>query len=352
MKQALYIHARCPECGSQLIYDGGGKRRLKCTKCRYSRELGRESDQVAPRKLHEGVQLKEFKQGLNWNLKSVMCMACGGEVAIDSDRSLSSCLFCGGEELEFSNRHEEVLLPYSIIPFSISQSLVLRKLRRWLGRGWFLPRDIFALKQPERVQGIYLPYFLFDALTRSTWMGEVGISYFPDPNNQKKKRMAWEPTAGYYENFFQDFPLGLSEALQDQYFEEISEYNFRKLVPYDPKYLKSFAVELYSLPEIEAFKLSDMLLSDEIQMAIYGRLTGDDARRFRVNSEKHSVAFRHVLVPVWLAHYTYKGRLFQVMVNGQSGEIAGDKPIDTRRAIIAGVGVVLLALLLVLLVWL
>ncbi|MEM7656278.1 MAG: hypothetical protein AAF399_09140 [Bacteroidota bacterium] len=351
MKQALYIHARCPECGSQLVYDGGGKKKLKCTSCRYSRELGRQSDQVVPRKLHEGVKLKEFKQGLQWPLKSHMCLSCGGEVAVDADRPWSSCPYCGSEELEETKRHEEVLLPYSIIPFSISQSLALRKLRRWLGRGRFLPNDIFGLKKPERLLGIYLPFFLFDALTRSTWMGEVGIAYFPDPK-KKKKRMAWEPTAGYYEHFFQDLPLGMSEAIQDQYFEEIGEYNFRKLVPYDPKYLKTFATELYSLPEIEAFKLADMLMSDEIQIEIFGRLTGDDARKFRVNSEKHSVAFRHVLVPVWLGQYTHKGRLFQVMINGQSGEIAGDKPIDLRKAIITVAAIVAVALLLVLLVWL
>jgi len=208
-----------------------------------------------------------------------------------------------------------------------------------------------ALKKPERMVGIYLPLFLFDALTRSSWLGETGFSYFPDPKNQKNKKTAWEPTAGYYEHFFQDLELGVSEGIDDDHFGEIGLYNLRKLIPYDPKYLKSFAVELYSLPELDGFKLANMLLDQQITDSVYGRISGEDLRKFKLTSEKHSVAFRYVLVPVWLASYRYQDALFQVMINGQSGAISGDKPIDTRKAVIAGAAIVALTILLVLLVW-
>ncbi len=37
--------------------------------------------------------------------------------------------------------------------------------------------------------------------------------------------------------------------------------------------------------------------------------------------------WRYVLLPVYLSAYKYKGRTFQVMVNGQTGAVAGQKPV-------------------------
>ena len=38
------------------------------------------------------------------------------------------------------------------------------------------------------------------------------------------------------------------------------------------------------------------------------------------------MTFKHVLVPVWLVSYVYGRKSYQVLVNGHTGLIAGDRP--------------------------
>ena len=37
-------------------------------------------------------------------------------------------------------------------------------------------------------------------------------------------------------------------------------------------------------------------------------------------------SFKHVLVPVWLVSYTYGTKTFQIVANGYTGAIAGERP--------------------------
>jgi hypothetical protein len=39
-------------------------------------------------------------------------------------------------------------------------------------------------------------------------------------------------------------------------------------------------------------------------------------------------SWRYILLPVYLATYQYEERVFQVMINGQTGAVAGQRPVD------------------------
>ena len=63
-----------------------------------------------------------------------------------------------------------------------------------------------------------------------------------------------------------------------------------------------------------------------------------------------SRTFKHVLVPIWLLSYNYGAKAYQVIVNGYTGQIAGNRPYSAWKiffavvaAIIAGLIVLFLA---------
>ena len=45
------------------------------------------------------------------------------------------------------------------------------------------------------------------------------------------------------------------------------------------------------------------------------------------------MTFKHVLLPVWLGKYMYKGIEYNIMINGQTGVITGEKPRDTVKSV-------------------
>ncbi|RMG56960.1 MAG: hypothetical protein D6722_25590, partial [Bacteroidetes bacterium] len=279
------------------------------------------------------------------DLVSYSCGQCQSIFAQPPEVPATSCPFCEGEELGRGQQHQQLAEPFSLIPFAISRSSALSR----LGRLWLLPPAIRAVLKPERMRAMYIPFFLFDTLTRSTWRAMVGFSFIENTRNGPRDSKAWEPSTGYYEHFYENLEVPASVGADPVNLADILPFDWSKVVPYDPRYLRDTPVECYQESEIGTFRLADQLLDMEIHDAIMGRLPGHDVKKMLVNSEKHSIAFRHVLVPVWVASFVFRGELYQFLINGQSGKITGDRPLSNRRLFILLGGLFLLIVLLVVL---
>lgn len=348
--QTQYIHARCPECGGQLVYaQAGPVRQLKCTVCAYARGMGTGSDQVQGRALGTGVKLDHLRRGMQTTAVSLSCQACKSVLIVSATLTLSRCPFCEGEAWTPGSQHEKVIEPFSLIPFSISQRSARSQLRRHLGRLWLLPPEVQAVLQDERLHAVYVPVFLFDVLNRSTWRAMVGFSMVEDTKAGKQDRKVWEPSTGYYEHFFENVDIPTTSGLNTDQLKAIIPYDWSKLVPYDPRYLRDTPVEAYQENEIGTFRLADQVLDLDIQEAVIGRLPGHEVNKLVITSEKLSIAFRHVLVPVWVASCTYRGKRYTYLINGQTGKLNGKRPISNRRLFILMASIFLLCVLLVLL---
>ncbi|WNJ16317.1 hypothetical protein [Pontibacter sp. G13] len=340
--QKLYIHARCPQCGSQLKF-AGGKRKLQCTKCKYSRDLGRVGDQVQAKSLKAGVSVKHFERGLGPGFKSYQCGGCKSVIAIHHPTPETPppthCPFCEGTSLEETDRHEQVLQPYSLVPFMLSQATAASILTKWLKAGPpMLPNEILEITGKERLRPVFMPFFMFDSLARTTWKGEMAIKYLQKKGKGVEEKKAWEPTKGFLEHFFDD-SFVLATAGGGGEFRSVSSYHFRKLVPFDPGYLGDGFVECYQKDELKGFEEAEKFMNGQIEGAVRRSIKSRELKDLKVTNEYTSISFRHVLVPVWVASYTYRGHRFQYFVNGQNGKVSGAKPISFPK-IFAVVGTI------------
>jgi hypothetical protein len=79
-------------------------------------------------------------------------------------------------------------------------------------------------------------------------------------------------------------------------------------------------------------------------------VAGRTLRNFQITGHDFTgQTYRLALLPLWLGAYTYGGKLFQVIVNGQTGKVAGDKPVDqVKVAAVAAAAFFVLLLLMVL----
>ncbi len=340
-KQTM-LHHSCPRCGSDLHYSGDRKK-LQCGTCKYSRVLGRNSDQVAHHPLKSGVKLTDFSRGLEGDFKSYSCSECGTALARPSEEPLTQCPFCLGEELEEDERHQEVITPTGVIPFTISQQQARDQLHGAF-RNFFLAENLRQLAEPDQIRGVYVPFFLYDVLTRNSWRTESGFKVLKFAKEKPVERTAWENTGGYYENFFEGFSLSQTQGAPE--LDLVLPYDFGRCVPYDPRFLRSFSTELYQIKEVDTFDTVDRQLSEKIRAEIKKRAVGQEQKEPKISSEKFALDFRHVLVPLWVGVFHYQGETFQYLINGQTGEMAGERPLSTRRMMIAvGSAVGLLGLL-------
>lgn len=61
----------------------------------------------------------------------------------------------------------------------------------------------------------------------------------------------------------------------------------------------------------------------------------DHYRSMRYDHRFSDVRFKHILLPVWLSSYTYRGKIYRFMVNGETGRVAGKAPVSPLKVLLA-----------------
>jgi len=62
---------------------------------------------------------------------------------------------------------------------------------------------------------------------------------------------------------------------------------------------------------------------------------GDRQRIHDIDTAVGAVTFKHVLLPVWLAAYKYRGETYRFVVNGRTGRVQGERPWSAWKIAIA-----------------
>ena len=89
----------------------------------------------------------------------------------------------------------------------------------------------------------------------------------------------------------------------------------------------SLSVSLAPADELEdAFREAREVMDRQIVRDIKFDIGGDRQRVEKVETDVKDVTFKHILIPVWIAAYKYRGKSYRFVVNGQTGSVAGERP--------------------------
>ncbi|MCB0844199.1 MAG: hypothetical protein KDE26_13175 [Bacteroidetes bacterium] len=327
-----------------MLYQRGGKQTLQCRNCNYSRELGRNTDQIKDRKMTDGIDLKEFMRGMGTKLNESSCKRCKSVISTINPEKIEICPFCLGTEFDSSNKNESVILPREILPFSVPKEVARKKLKSYFRRGEYrimYPNDMVStVTNPDNIRGVYVPFFLFDVFTQTTWKGEGSFKY----GGQGKA--LWDHFSGFFENFYENVEVPATNGLNMEYLGNIMPFYMRDTVHYDYHYLKEWATEIYLGDEKSRFEEADAMIDGQLAGEINRRIKANEQKNLKQATEKQNITFRHALVPVWVSIYTYQGKNFQFLVNGQTGRVTGEKPISFNK-IYTAIGLIVLLVLII-----
>ena len=87
-------------------------------------------------------------------------------------------------------------------------------------------------------------------------------------------------------------------------------------------------------------------MREMIAMDIRADIGGDQQVIERMEVDHDRPTFKHVLLPVWVAAFTFIGRPYRFVVNGRTGEVHGERPWSFWK--IAGAVALAIVLLLLL----
>lgn len=164
----------CESCGSQLLFDPDTQG-LRCDHC------GREEE--IPALLVEAPEylynpMTDSYDAPNWEAmgnKTVRCKNCGAEEVVDAAAMTAACPFCGSQYVMDENEVTEGILPETLQPFKVSKVKAADLFKSWAKSRFWAPGAFKKTRHTTReLQGLYLPFWTFDADLYSQYTGEGG----------------------------------------------------------------------------------------------------------------------------------------------------------------------------------
>jgi len=206
------------------------------------------------------------------------------------------------------------------------------------------PGALQRLAQVGNFTGIYIPYWTFEAINKADWQAEVGHKkterYYSGGKWRTRTKIVWKWESGHVQLGINNLLVEGTHRLSTILLERIKQYNLRELAPYEPKYLAGFQAQAYDVPLEEAWETARHAMREETRQACREQASTKRIRNFSMELNFEEERWRYILLPIYLATYNYEHNTYQVMINGQSGAISGQRPVGWFKVWLAIAGLV------------
>ena len=270
------------------------------------------------------------------NGKELRCRGCGA-VTIVTEQS-TRCPFCDSPVV-LEEASEDVIVPESVLPFSQNRSQAKDILRKWVDSRWFAPGDLARRARKEGMDGVYLPYWSYDAETNTEYDGQKGTHYYETERRRGKRvrvrKTSWESVSGMVPLSFDDVIVCASESLPGELVRQLEPWDLGELRSFQPSYLSGFVTERHRVDLQKGFDGAKERMARQIEEAIRRDIEGDEQRINSSRTQHNNVRFKMLLLPLWISSYRYKNEVYRFIVNARTGEPAGERPYSVAKISLA-----------------
>lgn len=291
---------------------------------------------------------KREREQFNEETMLYSCPSCGAEIMADANTAAAFCYYCHNPVI-LKGRVDGMYRPSMVLPFGFDKDKAVEAYKKWAGSKWFIPRNLTSSIQIEKLTGLYVPFWVARSATSSRLeaVGENIRSWTSGGyryTETKRYRVVREASISY-----EGVPADGSQKIEDLLMEAIEPFDYTKARPFNMAYLSGFYADKYDVDKEQVLpRIQQRMYSNNAAMLEstihYNRLTS--RRQF---DRTDTLSWDYMLLPVWFMTFDYKGKLWEYAVNGQSGKVAGELPVDKRKLALVCAAIGLLVAILVLL---
>ncbi len=346
----------CEKCDANMVFDPKiGK--LACPYCQYAVEIETDGE-VNERDYNEFIQrATQNLQPMARDAMQVSCSSCGAIVNFTPPETATQCDFCGAKIVAQAKAADPLVAPEGVLPFSVPAEKATAALNTWLGSLWFAPGALKEFARPEKLSSIYIPYWTYDPDSESDYDGERGDYYYETEhyteNGEEKSREVrhtqWRPVSGHVSRQFDDVLIPATKSLPQKYLDKLSPWDFSELRPYEPAFLSGHKAQTYQVPLDEGFEGFKRIPEPQINGDCRSDIGGDEQRVVNLAIDYSEISFKHLLLPIYAGAYRFNDKVFQIVVNGRTGEVQGGRPYSWLKIgflVAAIIGLILIVIML------
>ncbi len=342
---------QCPACTAPLHFDPE-KQMLVCDSCdsTFPQEFFTQpaapdgaqqgippADGTAPVQNVEQVDWRgasRSEQGELPTQTGYECTSCGAQVMSDGATLATECVYCGNPVVVAINV-TGALTPDFVVPFKIEKQQAQQMLLEFYNGKPLLPNTFKDANRVAKITGMYVPFWLFSC----TGDGHV--------NFKAEKVHRWSDSSYNYtrtEYFdviragniaFDHVPVDASKKMDDNYMDGLEPYSYDGLVPFSPMYMAGYFADKFDVSVDESTPRASSRVITSVKEALKGTVSGySSVREQHSNINMMGENIHYALFPVWMLNTKYDDKMYQFAINGQTGRVSGELPIDKTKLLL------------------
>lgn len=332
--------AECPSCGASIEFNPeNGK--LTCPYCGYETEIAKPDDEKNQVAQEMDFYAAEKRGNFDWGVekKTVICSECAAETIYDALQVADTCPYCGSHQVMEATT-VDTLAPNGVCTFQITDKEAGIYFHAWLKKRIFTPRAAKISAKPDAFKGVYLPYWTFDTKTGSHYTANYGIDrVVKEKDGETHIETDWYTTTGFYQEFIDDQLVSATTRYDHKILGKIEPFNLLDNKSYKSEYVTGFLAERYSIGLEDGWGIAQQDIHDHIHSEISSKVRfecgADRVTNIQFSTTYDNITYKYLMLPIWLSSFQYKNKVYQFMVNGQTGKVGGKAPISPIRVAIA-----------------
>lgn len=333
----------CADCGGNMRWDPAVFE-LVCVYCGSSKRV--EADGLPD----ADVGVEDFEQNQETEVflatsRRLRCNQCGA--VIDFHGAVASrCEFCDAHAIAEIHEHAEAVRPSGIIPFAVDRDAAKEAYRDWIEEQPLLPKPIREGVPLEELRGVYLPFWVFDVRVLSSCSARCGYrSSRDDVHTPDNLFSSLRSMSGHHEREHIHFQtrqktmdnrrtgVGVygSTGLPSSLMNQLAPWYAESANAWKEAFLRGFPAEAPQMSPTEAWGHAKTQIERIERQDFYGAFGADVVDDLKLRCGFEGARVQLIYMPVWVAAYRFKGRVFRFLVNGRTGEAAGQAPFASRQ---------------------
>lgn len=249
------------------------------------------------------------------------CTSCGAQLMVNANEASTFCSFCGQPTVVFDRVSNEKK-PNYVLPFKVTSTGAINLIKEKFKKGIFVPKEI---REPDidKVRGIYIPFWLYtvNIQMKANFEGKRGSG--------KQRHTVQFYRAGHGD--YDKLTLDASRKLNDELSQRLEPYNLKELKPFDPTYMTGFYADRYDVEPEEVRFIAEKRSKEFIEKDLAATCEADNVKMINEIDQFTVIRVEYALLPAWFMTIRYNGQLHTVLVNGQTGKIVGNIPVNKKK---------------------
>ncbi len=268
---------------------------------------------------------------LGANVRSYNCPSCGAELICDVTTAASSCPYCGNPTIVPGQFHG-ALKPDFVIPFKFDKAAAVAALKSHYRGKLFLPKAFTDANQINKIQGIYVPFWLFNADANAECYFEGRTSTTHREGDYRVTVTRHYDVRRFGSVRFQRVPTDASKKMPDDLMDSIEPFDYSELKPFSAAYLPGYLADISDVSVEESSSRADKRCTNSAVDVMRADVSGYSEVVTRSNNVYiNRGKVEYALLPVWILKTKWMNKDYLFAMNGQTGKLVGDLPVSKGR---------------------